>query len=466
MKKIVLNYIKSDDNVVSFFIEQDKKSIKVIEKKKLLIDDIIDEIPFKSKQNNHRIDEFIVVFSSNYFMMRKLTFPFKGIENIKQAISLEMGSELPIKENNFIYDFLFLMKSKNNFKVLGIACKKTIIEPLYKKLSSTIPNSFYVCTLDIQCIISFLNSVYLNNVIFIYEDGDFLNLIVKNNKAFDYKKVYANLKSISSTNKKFAKIEYILETEFNQIQNHELINLIIIPSNNINSDLISKIKSKKQFKVIDPLKLMAFDIHFENNISFETDKDIIPLLGLCLKKQKDKIADFSKKGYVSLREVLYDRKFLPYLFSIVFVLIFVLIHLTTQIYLLKKYDNEITEKIERVFNKTFPKIQRKLTIEQYLSIFRGKIKDIESTSNENKNKLDPLIVLKDISRSMPDDLNLVIEEFSMNENRVILKGKANSLDIITEFRKNISKGTTYKFSLKQANWDKDKKNIHFIMEIS
>ena len=464
MKKIVSSYIKFDGNVVSLLIEQDKKSIKVIDRKKLLIDDITDEIPFKSNQDNHTIDEFITIFSSNYFMIRELTFPFKGIENIKQAISLEIGPELPIKENNLIYDFLFLMKSKNKSKVLGIACKKTTIEPIYKKLSSTTPNSFCLCTLDIQCIISFLYAIQLNNVIFIYEDGDFLNIIVKNDKAFDYKKVYANLKAISSTNKKLAKIEYILETEFNQIQ--ELINLIIIPSSNINSELISKIKSKDRFNIMDPFKLMDLDVQIEKNISFETDKDIIPLLGLYLKKQKDKIADFSKKGYISLRVVLFDKNFLPYLFSILLVLIFALIHLSTQIYLLKKYDNEITEKIERVFNKTFPKIQRKLTIEQYLSIFRGKIKDIENTSNENKNKLDPLIVLKDISRSMPDDLNLVIEEFSMNENKIILKGKANSLDTITEFRRNMSKGTTYKFSLKQANWDKDKKNVHFIVEIS
>ena len=464
MKKIVSSYIKFDGNVVSLLIEQDKKSIKVIDRKKLLIDDISDEIPFKSNQDNHTIDEFITIFSSNYFMIRELTFPFKGIENIKQAISLEIGPELPIKENNLIYDFLFLMKSKNKSKVLGIACKKTTIEPIYKKLSSTTPNSFCLCTLDIQCIISFLYAIQLNNVIFIYEDGNFLNIIVKNDKVFDYKKVYANLKAISSTNKKLAKIEYILETEFNQIQ--ELINLIIIPSSNINSELISKIKSKDRFNIINPFKLMDLDVQIEKNISFETDKDIIPLLGLYLKKQKDKIADFSKKGYISLREVLFDKNFLPYLFSILLVLIFALIHLSTQIYLLKKYDNEITEKIERVFNKTFPKIQRKLTMEQYLSIFRGKIKDMENTSNENKNKLDPLIVLKDISRSMPDDLNLVIEEFSMNENKIILKGKANSLDTITEFRKNISKETTYKFSLKQANWDKDKKNVHFIVEIS
>ncbi len=88
-------------------MEQEKNYYKAINELEWSIDNDQTNVTELCQENFGNIAEFITILSSNYFITRELSFPFKNIDNIKQAIYLEMGPELPIKENNLIYDFIF-----------------------------------------------------------------------------------------------------------------------------------------------------------------------------------------------------------------------------------------------------------------------------------------------------------------------------------------------------------------------
>ncbi len=127
---------------------------------------------------------------------------------------------------------------------MGIGGQKSFIEGIFNKFSTKNSNTISTFTLDIQCIISSLNSIELNSAVCLYEDGDYLTLILKDKDTFKYHKFYSNLKNITNTNKKIEIIENFIRDYIGLKQ--EEINLIVIPSSYIDDELISRFNSIKK----------------------------------------------------------------------------------------------------------------------------------------------------------------------------------------------------------------------------
>lgn len=465
MKKILVCYIKPEGSVDSILIIQDKNGVKVQEKIYLSFEkDSVNLSDDKKREELKAVNEIIVILSNNLFMTRKLNFPFLDPNKIKQAIYLEMGPELPIKENNLIYDFLYLNKSKNESNVLAIAGDKSYVDNVYNSFKCLNPKALLTCTVDIQCFMSLLESIKLDNVALLYEDNDCINLIYKTKNSLEYQKIYINLQHIDDIEKKYGLIEYFLCDTLKL--NGNKINVIFIPSITMDKDLIEKFKNIDKYQVINLYDIVKNDKEYLKDYNVDSFINNIFFASIYLNKTKNKLVDFGKKAHASLKEVLLEKKFLWYVVPVLLSLIFIFFEQITQYYFLKKYNRTLTSKINKIFHDDFPSIKRELNTKQIISVYRGKINDMQDTTKKSHITMDPLIILRDISLAKSDNVNLIVEQFSFMENRLIIKGSAPSLDILTEFRENISKNNKYKFSLKQANWDKDKNSVYFIAEIT
>ncbi len=350
------------------------------------------EILFENLENfikENRGSYFVLIFSKLNVFFRKVEFDFADKKKISLILNQEIEGRLPLSIDNFYFYLNFHHPDKDKTIVGIFAIEKDKIN--YLKEILKINKAKYIFLIDSILLDRFFkNKIKEKNFIEIFTDNDYFLINLIENSTF------SGVFSYSSDNIK------------------ENISEILLPILSAKKLPVYFIGDKKVYQ-----EIKTEEMHFLSEATF-----------LNILEEIKKIKSVSFQGIFLLQKKINFE----YIFYILFLVICSLFFINPHFVKIEKERKveEINKKMENLYMSIFP--ETKKVINPLVQI-KEKMMERENYSSVNLHKLPVIKILEEITNLFPENINVEVEEVSINNknlNLICTVENLKNLDIVEE----------------------------------
>ena len=365
--------------------------------------------------------EVILAVPGHKAFLRRLSFPFGNRTKIQAAIELEMAAQLPVHQEECIVASLPPLREKNGFDVLAVALPKETLAELV--------GQFHAWGLPVH-IVEWLPSALaiglgapLGNAILLHSDPVTTSMILLENGQAARFRILGPLDELSlkeaATTLTRAKV--MLERE------HGTPSLpIYLVGPGAERNLLDHLRQQD----------LQVDIPLVTTGKVPVAPELLPVAALALRGARGNAAGFNfYRPQFDLRKMLspFHRSLMPQVGLAIVTLLLLLA--TLVIGDLRKVNQAaaLKNEMEQIYRSTFPGkapiVDAKAQMEGWLQQARGRSRLLQADGQGSAQS-----VLTELSRRIPRDLSLTIDNFQYEPDSVRMSGFTTSLEAVDRIK--------------------------------
>jgi general secretion pathway protein L len=153
-------------------------------------------------------------------------------------------------------------------------------------------------------------------------------------------------------------------------------------------------------------------------------------------------------------------------FIAAFVFILVLFDVLVDAYFLQKRVDSLNRQIAFIFQSTFPDVKKIVDPAQQMRIRIQQAKEENRFAGELENERLNIDMLNEMSRLIPDSLDVEITHFVRSEDSILISGSTDTFNAVDEIKGRLEKAKPFgKITISSANQDKTTNRIQFKLKV-
>jgi general secretion pathway protein L len=134
---------------------------------------------------------------------------------------------------------------------------------------------------------------------------------------------------------------------------------------------------------------------------------------------------------------------------------------------LDKRMNDLDNRIKEIFSQTFPDVKRVVNPVQQMRIKINEMKKGSSVMPAIASNQKVLDLMEDISRRIPETLELQVSRMVIDQEMVLLKGKTDTFNTVDSIKKELEASSYYsEVTIASANLDRSGEGVQFELKLS
>ncbi|MEM7827908.1 MAG: pilus assembly protein PilM [Candidatus Aenigmatarchaeota archaeon] len=461
MGRLIAGIDIGSHSIKATIIEAYWKDFKVIEQREEIIVDkaelthiLKNIIPSSFK------GEVIVSFPSSHYSQRKITLPFSERKKIEKVLKFEIEDTIPFSAEEIVADFHIIEKTPTGAELLVILTRKSDLKDFLELLNNASINPSMVEAEGLALIHLYQQYPKNDRVSAIIDVGSSKTniLIAFKDSALYTKRIPYGTDSPDLLSKMLLQNIGSFEVK----ENRTVEKWYIAGGGALDSNFLSVIKNKTGIDLIPADTLTE---------SIKTSKPLSPSmllsLSLAIKGWRGVLNNGVnlRKEEFRAKKVADLKKSQLFKFAIMgsIVLALAAVDFSLRIYLKSSRYHQLKNHSQLLFKETFADVQKIVNeVEQAkekLEKIRKKAKDFGIMQNSIRSPLD---ALREISLSIPEGINLDINEWNWDGETVWMEGKTDTLESLDRIRDGLLKAKGFlDVNITESRASTDKKSVLF-----
>ena len=377
--------------------------------------------------------------------IRKLTFPYKRISQVKKSIRFAIEPHIPIPVENTKVFFHPIHAKNNNLEVISFIIPEDVLKEQLELINSAqlVCNEIYLAPLSLFNLFSSYIKVKENILwLDVEEDSTYVFCILKNGKLADLRQIPVGRKDLTEERAQFKReISTVLLSQgfgsFEDKITEIYISGLTIPAS------VGKQASSPEIRdwLTESFNIPVKSIEFNNLLSVEQperpeadgrDSNFIPEI---------LYASYGRNGPLTINfspPVLQEKEkkgIRISCFLVIFALLALSFRLQFERSIYERRFNRLSSRIEKIFLETFPDAKDTRTpLLQMKSRVKSLKDSVFASGSLSSGIVSPLEALKEISQGIDKNLQVVLDSFRLKDESISISGNASSYQDIDKIK--------------------------------
>lgn len=460
-------------------------------------------------RNELQAETYHIALSSHFAILRSWTFPFSSESKIKQALAFELDQELPFPQEDAITDIQIGSKTANGRNVISATIQKNFLEDFLGELQangidparvdldafaltnaiSHIELKAPTLLLDIdakRCLLTFLNEGQLASVSQVPHGissikRQMMRKLNLTEDDFERQLLFTNVAQPAAGTSDNAAFHHGLSESLKRLAKSILLGIntsTATAETILLTGEISKIQGVDQI-FSEILDRSVTSLHKFSGApvikNLEDKNDWIECLQAYGLMPSSKVnLNMSTQGVNFRKEEFAFHKKLDPVTSIATYLttiaIIIMLAWTGSLYAegqqKEKEVKMLSSNIKKAFRTALPDVRGNFGTIQFTSILQSRLQQLKGeASTSNQKQAGVIELIHALSKHTPEGLDISLEDISIDEKRIGLRGNTDSLNTLEKFRAGLSQSPLLKdIEIRGANSQK-KQRVRFELSI-